>query len=466
MNKLQADYLVVGAGAMGMAFTDVLMTETEATVVMVDRRHQPGGHWNDAYPFVRLHQPSSFYGVNSRPLGSGAIDTDGWNKGLYELATNSEVCAYFGQVMQRQFLPSERVRYFPLCEYRGEGHFTSLASNEAWTVEAGKIVDATYMDVSVPSVSPPPFAIDEGVRWAPLNALPKLAGQFERYVIVGAGKTGMDACLFLLAHGMDPACVSWIMPRDSWMLDRANIQPGREFADALNRGFAEQAQAIVEGASYRDVFERINAAGQLLRLDDEVWPTMYRCATVTGAELEQLRRIEDVVRLGHVQRIEQDAIVLDQGTVPTSPATLHVHCATDGLARRPVAPVFDGKVVTLQSLRTCQQVFSGAFTAHVEAAYGDDDEAKNRLCVPVPHPDSDVDFLRTTLGNFMNQLQWLQDEALMDWLRRSRLDGFTPPERDDEGPLPMPDPGPVMEAIPKLQRMLAALEESPALAAS
>ncbi len=459
MNTLQADYLVVGAGAMGMAFTDVLMTETEASVVMVDRRHQPGGHWNDAYPFVRLHQPSSFYGVNSRPLGSGAIDTHGWNKGLYELATNSEVCAYFGQVMQRQFLPSGRVRYFPLCEYQGDGRFTSTVSDEAWTVEAGKIVDATYMDVSVPSVSPPPFAIDEGVNWAPLNALPKLGGQFERYVIVGAGKTGMDACLFLLAHGMDPECISWIMPRDSWMLDRANIQPGREFADAINRGFAEQTRAIVEGSSYRDVFERINAVGQLLRLDDEVWPTMYRCATVTVAELEQLRRIQDVVRLGRVQRIEQDAIVLDQGTVPTSPATLHVHCAADGLARRPVAPVFDGKAITLQSLRTCQQVFSGAFTAHIEAVYGDDDAAKNRLCVPVPHPDTDADFLRTTLGNFLNQLQWMQDEKLMDWLRCSRLDGFISPERDDEGPMPETDPGPVMEAIPKLQRMLAELEE-------
>ena len=444
---------------MGMAFTDVLMTETEATVVMVDRRHQPGGHWNDAYPFVRLHQPSSFYGVNSRPLGSGAIDTHGWNKGLYELATNSEVCAYFGQVMQRQFLPSGRVRYFPLCEYQGDGRFTSLASDAAWTVQAGKIVDATYMDVSVPSVSPPPFAVDECVNWAPLNALPKLAGQFERYVIVGAGKTGMDACLFLLAHGTDPASISWIMPRDSWMLDRANIQPGRQFADAINRGFAEQTRAIVEGTSYRDVFERINAAGQLLRLDDEVWPTMYRCATVTVAELEQLRRIQDVVRLGRVQRIEHGAIVLDQGTVPTSPATLHVHCAADGLAKRPVVPVFDGKAVTLQSLRTCQQVFSGAFTAHVEAVCGDDDEAKNRLCVPVPHPDTDVDFLRTTLGNFLNQLEWMQDEKLMDWLRRSRLDGFTLPERDDEGPLPETDPGPVMEAIPKLQRMLAELEE-------
>ena len=64
IEKVVSDYLVVGAGAMGMAFTDVLMTETDATVAIVDRHSHPGGHWNDSYPFVRLHQPSSFYGVN------------------------------------------------------------------------------------------------------------------------------------------------------------------------------------------------------------------------------------------------------------------------------------------------------------------------------------------------------------------------------------------------------------------
>ncbi|MEM7542847.1 MAG: NAD(P)-binding protein, partial [Pseudomonadota bacterium] len=68
--QLKADYLVVGAGAMGMAFTDVLLTESDATVVLVDRYHAPGGHWNTAYPFVRLHQPSAFYGVNSKQLGN------------------------------------------------------------------------------------------------------------------------------------------------------------------------------------------------------------------------------------------------------------------------------------------------------------------------------------------------------------------------------------------------------------
>ncbi|MBV8861006.1 MAG: NAD(P)-binding protein, partial [Mycobacterium sp.] len=89
MEKIETDYLVVGAGAMGMAFTDALVAETDAQVVLVDRGHAPGGHWTRAYPFVRLHQPSAYYGVNSRELGSDSIDRIGWNEGLYELATGS-----------------------------------------------------------------------------------------------------------------------------------------------------------------------------------------------------------------------------------------------------------------------------------------------------------------------------------------------------------------------------------------
>ena len=71
------DYLIVGAGAMGMAFADTILTESTASVALVDRRARPGGHWNDAYPHVRLHQPSAFYGVNSRVLGTEAVDGHG-----------------------------------------------------------------------------------------------------------------------------------------------------------------------------------------------------------------------------------------------------------------------------------------------------------------------------------------------------------------------------------------------------
>ena len=66
---LETDYLIVGCGAAGMAFADSLIDASRADVILVDRRHAPGGHWLEAYPFVRLHQPSSYYGVNSLPLG-------------------------------------------------------------------------------------------------------------------------------------------------------------------------------------------------------------------------------------------------------------------------------------------------------------------------------------------------------------------------------------------------------------
>ena len=114
---IETDYLVIGAGATAMAFVDTLLKETNARIIMVDRHDRPGGHWNDAYPFVRLHQPSAFYGVNSRELGSATKDKAELNEGLYELASGAEVVSYFDQVMNQQFLPTGRVRYFPTVSY-------------------------------------------------------------------------------------------------------------------------------------------------------------------------------------------------------------------------------------------------------------------------------------------------------------------------------------------------------------
>ena len=369
----EADYLIIGAGAMGMAFADTIVTETTASVAIVDRYHQPGGHWTTAYPFVRLHQPSAFYGVNSRKLGGDAIDQVGSNEGLYELATSGEVTAYFDQVMQQQLLPTGRVAYFPMTEYLGDKRIRRLSGEEITVDVRRRVVDSSFMRVVVPSMRRPPYAVAADVRCVPLNDLPKFRDGHERYVIIGAGKTGMDACLWLLRHGVAADKLTWIMPRDSWLLDRANIQPGSRFADPIRQGMAMQTEAIAGASSPDDLFARLESTGRLLRLDPAVRPTMYRCATVTRVELEQLRSIKDVVRLGHVQRIEPGSIVLDRGTVSTSRSTLYVDCSADGLERRAPVPVFDRDSITLQTVRACQQVFSAAFIAHVEAAYGDDE---------------------------------------------------------------------------------------------
>jgi hypothetical protein len=420
MHTIEADYLVVGAGAMGMAFVDTLVAETDARVVVVDRNHQPGGHWTTAYPFVRLHQPSAFYGVNSLDLGSNTIDQVGWNEGLYELATAGEVCAYYDHVMRRQLLPTGRVSYFPMSEYRGDGRFTTLAGTDYTVNVARRVVDATYMRVMVPSMRPPPYRVASGVECVPPNDLPRLTAH-ERYVVVGAGKTGIDTCLWLLGQGIAPDRLTWIMPRDSWLLDRATIQPGPLFADRTKASFTARARAITDAASVEDLFCRLEDVGALLRIDPAIPPTMYRCATVTRAELEQLRGITGVVRMGHLLRVDADKMVLDGGTAPMNGRALYIDCTADGAEKRPATPIFGSGHITLQSVRGCQQVFSAALIAHVDAAYPDD-TVKNQLCVPLPHPDTDLDWLRITLADYGNQLRWLNDPDLTAWLSAARLD--------------------------------------------
>lgn len=426
MHTIEADYLVVGAGAMAMAFIDALVFESQARVVVVDRNHAPGGHWTMAYPFVRLHQPSAFYGVNSVPLGGDTIDQVGWNQGLYELAGAGEICAYYEHVMRRRLLPTGRVSYFPMSEYlgqdRGEGRFRTLAGADYTVRVARRTVDATYMRVTVPAMRPPPYRVAPGIDCVPPGDLPR-RGAYERYVIVGAGKTGIDTCLWLLGHGVEPERVTWIMPRDSWLLDRETMQPGAMFAETIKASFTAQLRAINDAASVQELFDRLEEAGLLLRIDPATRPAMYRCATVTRLELEQLRRVTDVVRMGHLRAIEADTMILDGGSIAVSGRELYLDCTADGAEKRPATPIFEDGRITLQSVRGCQQIFSAALIAHVEAAYGDD-ALKNELCVPLPHPDTDVDWLRLALADYGNQLRWFDDPDLMAWLSTARLDLF------------------------------------------
>ena len=149
---------------------------------MVDRRHRPGGHWNDAYPFVRLHQPSATYGVNSRELGSWIKDEIGLNAGFYGLASGLEVLNHFDQVMRERFLPSGRVRWLPMSEYRagpsGTHEITSLINGDvAQIVPRKKLVDATHAQTAVPSTHPSKYAVAAGVKCIPPNRLPEIDGR-------------------------------------------------------------------------------------------------------------------------------------------------------------------------------------------------------------------------------------------------------------------------------------------------
>jgi hypothetical protein len=429
METVEADYLVVGAGAMGMAFVDTVITETDATVVIVDRNDQPGGHWNTAYPYVRLHQPSAYYGVNSRRLGTDSIDASGWNEGFYELAGGSEVVSYYDTVMRQHLLPSGRVKYFPMSEYVGEGRFHTLGGDDYRVEVRRRIVDATYLSIIVPSMRPPDYDV-EGVTCIPPNGLPRQPVH-DQYVIVGAGKTSMDTCLWLLRHGIPPERLTWIKPRDSWILDRAAVQPGVQFARRVLADFSAQSRAIKKATSIDDLYLQLEALGCLLRIDRSIDPTMYRCAILSQGELEKLRLIEHVVRMGRVLSIEPGRVVLDGGNVETHPAALYVDCTGDGIGLRDATPVFSPGHLTLQSVRTCQPAFSAAVTAYVEAMDADDD-TKNDYCLPVPHPTNPIDWLTMTLAFNHNQLRWFDDPELMHWLNRARLNAVSHMQTDDK----------------------------------
>ena len=432
MQDIETDYLVIGAGAVGLAFADTILAETDAHITIIDRHGKPGGHWNDAYPFVALHQPSAFYGVNSMPLGSNRKDIFGSNAGCYELASGAEVTSYFDKVMQQTLLPSGRVSYHPMCDYMGSdekgGKFVSILSGQETQVTVRKkTVDATYYGTTVPATHTPKFKVADDAWLVTPTGLAHLWQSKQKkprhFVILGAGKTAMDVGVWLINSGALPGSISWVMPRDSYLVNRLTTQPGMEFFNDAIGGQADLMEALAKATTTDDLFERLEACEAMLRIYPDHKPSMFHYATMSKGEIEILRKIESVIRLGHVQAVERDAMQLTQGRVSLPEDTVCIDCTASAVEKHPAVPIFNGNKLTLQMVRIPQPAFSAALVAYVEAHYNDD-AAKNKLCTPVPLPDDLPSYLPTTLVSMMNQFAWGQDKALRSWIHNSRLDGF------------------------------------------
>lgn len=415
IQQLEADYLVVGAGAAGMAFTDALIDHSAARVVMIDRRHGPGGHWLDAYPFVRLHQASAFYGVASTLLGGGRLQDQGPEAGLHERASAPEVSAYYDRVLRERLLPSGKVSFFPACDYRGDGRFVSRLSGREYEIR-GRIVNAHYLSPDIPARTPPPFRVGDGARVVPVNELARLEGAASQYVIIGAGKTATDACIWLLANGVDPGAIRWVRPRDPWMLNRARIQP--DPAVFWGAG-ADIFEAAASASSPVDLFLRLEAEGVMLRIDSSVIPTMAKTPTLAQWELDQLRTIEDVIRLGHVKGVTAGRLTLADGDAPIARDAVVVHCAAAGLQYAPLVPIW-GDEITLQPIRAGFPCFGAALAGYAEATI-DSDADKNRLCPPSPFSDTMDDWPRMQVLGTLASLAVASDPDLRTWSNQVAL---------------------------------------------
>ncbi|MEP4053200.1 MAG: NAD(P)/FAD-dependent oxidoreductase [Litorimonas sp.] len=424
-DHIETDYLVIGSGAVGMAFVDTLLDEMPGVdIVMVDRFAKPGGHWNSAYPFVTLHQPSAFYGVNSRELSHGLRDETGLNKGLGDLATGAEILAYFEAVMRQKFLTSGRVRFFPLSDYKGDGVFENKLSGHETKATAKKIVDCTHLNTTVPSTHTPNFSIAEDVRFMPLNDLPLITDAPKGFTVVGGGKTGIDAILWLLENDVPPKNIRWIKSRDAWLINRKNTQPFPEFFEDTIGNQANMFEAIAGASSKSDMFDRLEACGYFLRLDPTVRPTMFHGATISEPELKELRRVKDVVRKGRVAAIDAEKITFVNGRTEPTLGHIIVDCSASAIKENIIKPVFQGDLITPQTVRAYQPVFSASMIAWIEA-HIEGEAAKNSMSGVVPLPDDLDTFIRMTAANMMNQALWGQNKDLRNWMREQRLDGFS-----------------------------------------
>ena len=433
MRTLTTDYLVIGAGAMGMAFTDALIDHSDVHVTIVDRRHAPGGHWVDAYPFVRLHQASSFYGVASTVLGTGARVQDGPEAGLHERAGLAEIRAYYDNVMERRFLASGNVTFLSGSDYRADGSanlVTSRVSGEQVQVNVRRrIVDAAYIAPTIPATTPAPFDVGEGVRVVAVNELATIAEAASTYVIVGAGKTATDAIVWLMGNGVAAERIVWVCPRDPWMLNRAVVQPDAAVFAAMA---ADMFAAAAEAETLDDFFLRLESAGVMLRVDRAVVPAMAKAPTVAEWELDLLRTVENVVRFGRIRRVDRGKLTLDEGVVPIAPDALFVHCAASGLPHPPMVPIWGHDCIRPQTIRAGFPCFGAALAGYVEATR-DDDRERNRVCPPNVFGNSLAEWVRMQFRGALATALFGAEPDISTWanqcaLNPSRID---PAQRDE-----------------------------------
>ncbi len=312
MSGDETDYLVIGAGAIGMAFVDSLLDHgpADTRITIIDRHPKPGGHWNTSYPFVTLHQPSVTYGLSQLPLNDGVIDQAGPNAGFGELASGAQVQAYYDHAMRHKFVPSGRVRYLPMTDYEGGAdgvhRIRTILSGDVREIGARKLVDGRKFAAQVPTITKRKWQAD-GVLVMTPGELGTLAyggmavpGHF---VIMGGGKTACDVGVWLLQMGVSARQISWVRPRDTWFFNRASIQTGADhLAQAIDFP-RSQMRAAAAAASGAEIFHMMEADGHMLRIDRDSEPTKFHFPTISQAEVDLLATIEDAIRIGRVTSV-------------------------------------------------------------------------------------------------------------------------------------------------------------------
>ena len=294
MGETETDYLVVGAGASGMAFVDALVADER-------RRRGAGG------PAARAGRPlAGRLSVRAAAPAVGELRrelTDARPRPHRRDRTERRVLRAGDRRGDLRLLPAgprrdprpdrqgalprdDRVPRVPTPRGTGSGR-CSRARRRTIRVRR-KLVDATYIESSIPSRHVPPFTVDAGVRLIPPNDLVDLDQPAAGFTVLGAGKTAMDTCSWLLDAGVDPDVIEWFRPRDPWLFNRASTQP----LDLVGSYMGLQASWVAAAATAADGQEfarRLEDDEIFVRIDPRTEPHLFRGATISVGEVDALR---------------------------------------------------------------------------------------------------------------------------------------------------------------------------------
>jgi hypothetical protein len=494
----QVDYLIIGAGATGLAFADTLLhhADRSTSVLMIDNHSRPGGQWLDSYDFVRLHQPSNMYGVESMKLEPSGEDTSATkNSDNNEMnteeeahrATRSEIVEYYDKVTKMleekydfhfvgdtefelsQLDDQDKLKVVEECATTTDDdqhqHLRYRLSGGR-SIMARKVVDARYLQPDLPIHVPPKFKYDPKViNVVPVNTLATTVAdsrdqqqtQTKHYVIIGAGKTGMDAVVYLLQHeDVNPDDILWIVPNEAWITARENIGSCLEFlheCTELQKKNNMANNGRRSNIESEDFFQRgfleWEKKGKIYRFDKDILPTKFKDATLSLNELALIKNVKRVVRNGRVESIDDSGTIHFAGGTkmllpwPSSSTTdtTFVHCSAGAFnyskqTKKP-PPVFSPHRISLQDVYgTPGFCFVGSIIAKLESLGTKfTDAEKNAMCaVPTPDPSKLKDPLGPSGGDIgvispnhgyvqrlSNLNNWLQVAEVRNWLVGHRL---------------------------------------------
>ena len=238
-----------------------------------------------------------------------------------------------------------------------------------------KTVDATLLLTNIPATKPPEYSISEEVNLIPINKLTEIKSPWEKYVVIGAGKTGLDALLYLIDKNVDPDKIIWIISNDCWYVNRDVLAD-----DLIHIGdvLSSCVNAVLESENVVDAYIKLEEINVVMRLDKNIWPRKMRIATVSSKEMGKIRMVTNIVRNGRIDKIDHNNIVFKNGeTYSTDKQTLFVDCSAAGVDFPPAKEmIYDGNKIHVQVLGSFHPTgaigasASAALIAAVELRYG------------------------------------------------------------------------------------------------